>query len=966
MSLAPSQTICRFTVAAATPLPELDATLYELSHAPSGARLVWLDRPEENMTFSIAFQTQPWDDTGVFHILEHSVLCGSHRFPVKEPFVELLKSSLNTFLNAMTFPDKTMYPFSTRNQEDFVNLLRVYMDAVLRPLIHRKPEIFRQEGWHYELAPDGGASYKGVVYNEMKGAFASPDSLLGYELNRRLFPSTCYRFESGGHPEHIPELTYEAFAAAHKRLYHPSNSYIFLDGGVDIHRVLGILDEEFLSDCQPLPGPGDIPLQPAVDGGTAQVEFALPAQEELAGRARLCQAFVAGTFRDRESITGWQALTDVLTGDNQAPLKRCLLEKGLARDVSLSVYDGVLQPVLILEARDLHEEQGDQALAVLNSQLARLAEEGLDHRRILATLDNMEFQARQRDYGRMPQGLMLAIQTMESWLYGGEPAANLCVGSLYDRLRERVEAGWFEQLIERDILHNAHRCQVRMRPSHTLGQEDQQREARRLQKSQAEWTPADVERLREEQAQVESWQASPDAPEALAAIPMLRLDQIPQEPEQLPLVQEERAGLPLLRHPLSTGGITYLSLYFAADNLSPEQLTKASFLTELLGSLATEGHELEDLQRELRSLFGQLRFAVEAYGQQGDPARCRTFLCAGCSVLDSKLERALALLCEILAATRLDDSKRVYELLCQRRSALAEQITMSGNAAALGRVLARVSAEGVVQEHTGGVAYLRWLKDLENGFEDRFPALAQELAELAGSLFTRARLTVSVTSPREETAEAAARILAGALPQGAFALPARPAVTPWPPAREGIAIPADVSFAALGGAFPGAGRGQARVMARAATLAYLWNAVRVQGGAYGVSMNVTDGGFAGFSSFRDPSADRTLDCFAATADFLRQAEGLDLTGMMIGAVAQSDPLLTPRMKGRVSDGRYWRQVSWEDLCRTRRELLTTQPQDLTELAAQVERLVQEGSVCVLGSQKHLEACGEKLDSVTEL
>ncbi|MCI8385327.1 MAG: hypothetical protein HFE95_02650 [Acutalibacter sp.] len=960
-----AQHIHNFTVTAKTPVPELDARLWQMSHEKSGARLIWLERQEENKTFSIAFQTQPWDDTGVFHILEHSVLNGSRRYPVKEPFVELLKSSLNTFLNAMTFPDKTMYPVSSRNDQDFVNLVRVYMDAVLFPAIHQKPEIFRQEGWHYELDGAGQASYKGVVFNEMKGAFSSPDSLLDYEVNRRLFPDTCYQYESGGHPAHIAGLTYEDFAAAHKRLYHPSNSYIFLDGAVDIQRVLGILDEEYLGEFRQIPPPKAIPAQAPVDGGRAEITFELSAQEELKGRARLAQAFVVGSFRDREELTAWHVLADALCGDNQAPLTRKLLESGLARDVRMSLMDGILQPYVVLEAQDLDEARAGEVLEALNSEIARLAEEGLDHARVLAALDNMEFHARQRDYGRMPQGLVFAIQVMENWLYGGDPAANLSVGTLYDSLRAKVESGWFEGLLERGILHNSHRCQVLMRPSHTLGKENQEQEAQRLQEAQSAWSPADKTRLKEEQARLEAWQAEADTPEQLAAIPMLKLSEIAPQPEAIPLEVTESHGLPVLGHAIPTGGITYLNLYFALDDLGAKELTKASFLAELLSSLETEGFPMEALQRELRSRFGQLSFRVEAFTQKGEPLRCRAFFSVGASVLDSKLDRALDLLKELLTATKWNDGKRVYELLCQRRAALAEQIAMSGNAAALGRVLARTCAEGVISEHTGGVEYLRWMKDLEENFQEKFPGLAGELAALAEKIFTSARLTLSVTSSGEESLSAAAGLLAQ-LPQGAFVQPEEPVIQPWPHAREGIVIPADVSFAALGGAFPQGGQGQARVMRQAASLSYLWNVVRVQGGAYGVNMSLTNGGFGGFSSYRDPSAARTLGCYENTGEFLRGMAGEDMTGTILGAIAASEPLLTPRMRGKVSDSRYWQGISQEDLCRQRGEMLAATAQDMAELAGPVEKLAKEGSVCVLGSRKHLDDCGEQLDEITVL
>ena len=952
-----------FVLQSTRELPELSAKFHQLEHEKSGARLVWLERAEENKTFGIAFQTQPWDDTGVFHILEHSVLCGSERYPVKEPFVELMKSSLNTFLNAMTFPDKTFYPVSSRNEQDFINLMRVYLDAVLHPLIHAKPEIFYQEGWHYEIAENGEPSYKGVVFNEMKGAFASPDTLLEGEMHRRLFPDTCYRFVSGGDPAHIPELTYEQFAAAHRRLYHPSNAYIFLDGNLDINQILSILDEEFLSAYDRAPAPPTIPMQQPVSAGRSEICYELSPQEEPAGRERLAFGYVACTFRDREELAALRVLGDLLCGDNQAPLKRRMLESGLAKDVQMSLQDGIRQPWVLLEARDIAEGRTEEAASVLRGELERLVREGLDRQRILAALDNLEFQTRQRDYGRTPQGLMFGLQVLESWLYGGDPAANLSVGGLFDGLRQKCGEGYFEALLRKTLLENPHACQVLMRPSHTLGQEKQAEEAARLQAARNGWSAAEWENLRRRQARIEAWQNTPDSPEALASIPMLRLEEIPAEPEKLPLEEASANGLPVLRHTLPTGGITYLNLYFALDDLPAEQLTQAAFLCMLLGSLDTAGRDMDALQKARRSLFGDLQFSVEAYGELGQPQKCRVFLCASGSMLDGKAEKAAELLAEIVLDTVLNASEKVYALLCQQRAAFAEQIAMAGHSFAMGRVAACCTAAGAAGEYAGGIAYYRWLKDLEENFRERFPALQEGLTALAARIFCHKRLTVSITASDGKTEGVITGILANRLPEGAYSQPEASLLQPWPRRREGIVIPGDVSFALVGGVFPEACRGEAKVMGRAVSLAHLWNAVRVQGGAYGAGMVVDGVGMIGCYSYRDPSAARTLDCCRQTADFLGNLGELDMTSFILGAVAESESLLTPRMKGRTADARYWHGITYGALCRIRREMLDATAEKLAGLAEPVRAAMDGGPVCVLGSRRQIDDCAGQLDAI---
>ena len=950
-----------FSETRTVPLGELGGTLHQYTHEKTGARLCWIERAEENKTFAIAFRTIPTDDTGVFHILEHSVLCGSEKYPVKEPFVELLKNSLNTFLNAFTFPDKTMYPVCSRNQEDFLNLMSVYLDAVFHPLIAVKPEIFRQEGWHYELEPS--LSYKGVVFNEMKGAMASADARMEAACSRRMFPDTCYQYNSGGDPVSIPDLTYEQFVAAHRKFYHPSNAWIFLDGDLALEPVLSLLDT-VLSAYDRAKVDSEIAFQQPVDGGRGTETYELSLEEPLAGRARLGLAFGVGTFREREKLTALSALADVLCGNNRAPLKRCLLEKGLSKDVTLTLYDGMQQCWILLEAQDMDPEQEEAVAETLQSELRRLAAGGLDHRQVEAALDHLEFQARQRDFG-MPQGLILGLQMMESWLYGGTPEANLEVGGLFDTLREKLCQGYFESLLEALLLQNPHTCRVLLTPSHTLGQEREAAEAQRLAQAAAQWTDQARQALLEEQRAVEVWQQTPDSAAALATLPRLDLGKIAREPKALPLACMQAEGLPVLVHQVATGGILHLNWYFALDDLTPEEIPVASFLAQVLTNVPTRSHSLEELQREIRTRLGSLRFGVEAYERQGDPTRCRAFLTVQCSFLEQKRETALALVQEILTASCLEDGETIYPFVCQQRVTLTELAVQNGHNTALLRVMARTVPEGVVQELASGASFLGWLRALERNFQEKFPALGAQLQALAKKLFVRSRLTISATCETEEMARAAAAQLTQ-LPQGVCCQPACCVMKPWAKKREGIVIPGDVSYSAMGGSFPEGGSGAARVMSHVLSLEHLWNQVRVQGGAYGTGMVVRDSGFGGFYAYRDPTAARTLGCFAASAQYLRQMVGEDLTGRIIGTVAESEPVLTARLLGKAADGLYWRGITQADRCRLRRETLQTTDRELAALADALDEMGKAASVCVVGSRTQLEQCGELLEEIGTL
>lgn len=964
------ESIRGFAVTACRTLPEMDAKLWEMEHTKCGARLVWLDRANDNKTFGIAFHTLPEDDTGVFHILEHSVLCGSERYPAKEPFVELKKSSMNTFLNAMTFPDKTFYPVSSRNLKDFVNLMRVYVDAVFHPLIYSRPEIFWQEGWHYELDDNGGIPvYKGVVFNEMKGALASPDALMRNEMFRQLFPDTCYRCESGGNPRHIPDLTHEKFLENHRHFYHPANSYIFLDGRLDIAAIHDILDSEYLSAYTCRNSQPQLIIQPAVKAEPVRAYYEISPSEAAENKARLAWGFVLGDYRCREEQMAVQALADVLCGSNKAPLTRCILSAGLAQDVRFNLMDGIQQPFVMLELRNLDENRMDEAKSLVFGELRRIAEQRLDHDRLAATLANMEFFFRERS-GGMPYGVDFGISILNSWLYGGDPAANLEVGSLFASLNRKLEEGWFETLLERVFLNNDHACQVLLLPSTTLGEERREEEAARLRAAKAGWNNEEETALRARQKRLIAWQTSEDTPEVLATIPSLQLSDIAEKPEYLPIQLDTIRDIPLLRHDVATNGISYVNLYFDITDLTQEELSLASLLTSLLGRLDTDRYSSLDLQRLCRLDTGSVSFSLEPYGQVNRPENGRIYICASYSAVEAKLEAATNLVTEIMLGTRFDDTHRIELLLRQYKAQSEQSIVASGSDYAIARISAGYSIEGVVRECCGGITYFQWLKVLEKDFADYAVRLQTDLERLRKRIFTSGRLTVSVTGAAGRVDDALGNVLLDRLPVSARQTLAC-AVKPWGRKKEGIVIPADVSFAALGGNLLRYGvsySGNTQVMSKIISLTYLWNVIRVQGGAYGTGMSQRQTGNVYLYSFRDPSAAHSLGCYQRAADFLEQfcVDGVDLTGFITGAVADTEPLLMPRQQGKVSDDWYLTGLTYDAQCQIRREMLSATPKQLAALADPLRRLLTTGSICVVGSRRQLENCGEKLDTLITL
>ena len=565
-------TVHGFIVEREVPLPELDAVMYQMKHEKTGLELVWISREEENKVFGIGFETLPWNDTGVFHILEHSVLCGSKNYPVKEPFVELLKNSMNTFLNAMTFPDKTFYPVASRNDKDFVNLMRVYLDAVFYPAVYTKPEIFYQEGWHYEFDSEGKPGYKGVVFNEMKGAFADADELMDMTINRALFPDTPYRYVSGGDPTKIPDLTYEEFIESHKRFYSPSNAYVYLDGAMDIGAILGIINDEYLSSFERTKRMDPPTLQSAVDAGEQQIEYEIGADENDDGKIRLSWGRVIGTYAEREKLTAMQILSDVLTGNNQAPLTKAVLEDGLAETMRLYTIDGVANPWVKIEARNVKKENCKQVEKRIFDTLNALANGGLDHEKLEASMANLEFQMRERDYGSYPQGLILGMQVFDSWLYGGAPEANLQIGDLFVHLREKMKQGYFEHLIREELLENPHRCKVTLIPSKTAGEARRAKEAKRIEDESAMWSDKVREEIIAKQERLEAWQNSEDTPEQLAALPHLELSDLSRTPQEQPIEELVIDGQKVLVHRVNSSGITYITLYFDENHNTEAEL----------------------------------------------------------------------------------------------------------------------------------------------------------------------------------------------------------------------------------------------------------------------------------------------------------------------------------------------------------------------------------------------------------
>ena len=955
------ETIHGFRLVRAREFPELDGSLREYVHEKTGAGLCWLDRPDENKCFSIAFKTLPEDSTGVFHILEHSVLCGSDKYPVKEPFVELLKSSVQTFLNAMTYPDKTVYPVSSRKDQDLLNLMDVYLDAVFHPAIYRRPEIFRQEGWRYEGEGES-LCRQGVVLNEMKGAFASPDTLLEKELDELLFPDNCYRWVSGGDPARIPELSYEQFLAMHTKYYHPSNARISLVGSVDLEACLEKLDG-FLAPYERREIDFDIPMQRPYPARRRELPYAIGPDEDPARRTIAAWATLFSRFDDDLRNNALTVLADYLSGDDEAPLKRAVLDAGLAQDFSVGLNDGLQQTEAYWQAWNTDPDRIPALERTVRETLAHLSAEGLDRERLDACFRRYAFQLRDRDSGHMPRSLSEALDMLNTWLYGGDPAQGLLAEEAVAELEQALATDFPERLLRETFLENKHGALVVLTPSATLEAENAAKERADILARAAGWTEADRQRQAELAEALLRWQQTPDSQEALASIPMLRLSDLAPEPQPLKLRETRLGGIPVLRH--ETGSrLCFLRAHFEASDLALEELPAFSVLCRLLGSMGTRRCDRARLPLEIKRTLGRLNFAPSVM-EAGGPDRCRVLLSASLACLPEQGEAAAALLAEMLTATLWDDLPLLRDNLQQLALNAQMSLASAGHRYAAARVFSALTAHGAAQEYCSGVENARWLKQMSAADDEALRALLEQMAALARRIVTRERMLLSCG---EQTPEAALERLARAVPASGQSAPG-PAAYPLPGARrEGVAIPAAVGFAAMGANLKHQGRGYSGsipVLANVLNYTYLWGEIRVQGGAYGCGFGGRSDGDIFCYTYRDPQPVRSLDVMRNAAAWLRAfcRDEPDLTGFILGAVSMLDPLRGAEAKLGAAEGRWLRGITEEELRRWYTELLHTGPAELLALAPALEALTAGNALCVAAGKPLLDACGEELAEI---
>lgn len=955
-------------------IADLNSESYLLRHKKTGARVALLSNDDDNKVFYVGFRTTPVNSTGVAHILEHSVLCGSEHFPVKDPFVELVKGSLNTFLNAMTYPDKTLYPVASCNDKDFQNLMHVYLDAVFYPNIYKEEKIFMQEGWHYELSDkEEPLTLNGVVYNEMKGAFSSPDEVLVRELSNSLYPDTTYSFESGGDPQDIPKLSYEEFLNFHRSYYHPSNSYIYLYGDMDMAEKLDYIDKEYLSHFDERQVDSRVQSQPAPAAlNRVEKEYPIGDEEDEKENAYFAYSMSVGDTLDKELYVAFQILDYALCSAPGAPLKQALTDAGIGTDI-YSIYDnGIKQPYFSIVSKNADAKKEEEFLAIIHRVLGEIAEKGFDKKALLAGLNYYEFEYREADFGRYPKGLMYGLRMLDSWLYDdNKPFIHVEANETFTALRKKVDTGYFEALVKDYLIDNPHKSIVVLLPKKGLTEKREKEFKEQLAAYKAGLSEEDLEALIAKTKALKAYQDTPDTAENLAKIPMLTVKDIKKEATVFVNELRKSKETDILFHDLFTNGIGYLRLMFKLDKVPERLFPYLGILKGTLMLLNTEHYSYAELFNESNIKTGGISADVNVYGSIRDAQKFTLTMELKTKVLYENLEEAIGLMREIMMTSDFTDKKRIKEILAEGKSRMQGQMTSAGHSVAMTRALSGISKAAAYNELLSGIAFYRLVEKLNADFEKEAEAVSEKLKELAAIIFRPENLMVDFTGSREaaDKLPAMVEMLKASLYQnevetGHFEVTLQKE-------KEGYKTPGQVQYVCRAGNFKQKGLsydGSLRVLKVMMGYDYLWNQVRVKGGAYGCMCGFGRQGDSYFVSYRDPNLQNTVEVYEKAADYIASfdADERVMTQFIIGAISELDVPMTPAAKGAFSLSGYLADMTDADLQKERDELLGTTPDKLKGTATYIRAFMEDGCFCVVGNAEKISEAGDLFDKVDNL
>lgn len=945
-----------------------------LRHKKSGARIAILSNNDDNKVFYIGFRTPPEDETGVPHIIEHTTLCGSKKFPVKDPFIELAKGSLNTFLNAMTYPDKTVYPVASCNDQDFKNLMDVYLDAVFNPNITKYEEIFKQEGWHYELTgKDDELKINGVVYNEMKGAYSSPDEVLSSQIYRSLFPDNTYSKDSGGNPEHIPKLTYEAYLDFYHKYYHPSNSYIYLYGDMDVVERLEWLDKEYLSLYDYKKVNSEINKQPAFDEiKNVEAKYSITMDDSQENKTYLSYNRVVGDTLDEMLYQAFDVLDYALVSSPGAPVKQALIDAGIGDDVYGSYDAGILQPVFSFVAKNANASQADEFESIIENTLKEVVKTGINKEALLAGINSSEFKFREADFGQFPKGLLFGLNCLDSWLFDDmKPFIHLeCLGT-FAKLRKAVDTDYFEKLIQEYLLDNTHGSSVTVKPKRGLGNEREEALAKELSDYKASLSDEEIKKLIEDTEHLKKYQEEPSSDEDLRKLPMLTRADMKKNAMPFSNIEDELLDVKVVRHDIESNGIDYISFLFDAGDFAQSELGYLGFFTNALGLVSTEKYSYTDLANATNIYTGGISTGTASHPDIKDRNNFVFKFEVKLKVLEKNLDKALELMEQMLLSSDFTDTKRLGELVAQIKARLQANLSSSGHLVAAMRSMSSFSRYALYQDELKGIAFYRSICHIEKELSESPKSVSDKLAAIARKLFARNRMLISFTGNNEAYGNAKPsleKVIAGFDKMSAVG---NQAEVHFNTAKEAFIDASQIQYVAKTGDFICEGyeyTGALRLLRIILSYDYLWINVRVKGGAYGCMNTFLRSGESYFVSYRDPNLSDTLDVYDRIPEYIKSfsPDERDMTKYIIGTFSALDTPMNPEAKGSRSLSAYLEGITYEQIQKERNEILNAQPEDIRRLADLVEAVLKKDSICVIGNENMIKESAGLFENVEKL
>lgn len=945
-----------------------------LRHKKSGARIAILSNNDDNKVFYIGFRTPPEDETGVPHIIEHTTLCGSKKFPVKDPFIELAKGSLNTFLNAMTYPDKTVYPVASCNDQDFKNLMDVYLDAVFNPNITKYEEIFKQEGWHYELTgKDDELKINGVVYNEMKGAYSSPDEVLSSQIYRSLFPDNTYSKDSGGNPEYIPKLTYEAYLDFYHKYYHPSNSYIYLYGDMDVVERLEWLDKEYLSLYDYKKVNSEINKQPAFDEiKNVEAQYSITMDDSQENKTYLSYNRVVGDTLDKMLYQAFDVLDYALVSSPGAPVKQALIDAGIGDDVYGSYDAGILQPVFSFVAKNANASQADEFESIIENTLKEVVKTGINKEALLAGINSSEFKFREADFGQFPKGLLFGLNCLDSWLFDDmKPFIHLeCLGT-FAKLRKAVDTDYFEKLIQEYLLDNTHGSSVTVKPKRGLGNEREEALAKELSDYKASLSDEEIKKLIEDTEHLKKYQEEPSSDEDLRKLPMLTRADMKKNAMPFSNIEDELLDVKVVRHDIESNGIDYISFLFDAGDFAQSELGYLGFFTNALGLVCTEKYSYTDLANATNIYTGGISTGTASHPDIKDRNNFVFKFEVKLKVLEKNLDKALELMEQMLLSSDFTDTKRLGELVAQIKARLQANLSSSGHLVAAMRSMSSFSRYALYQDELKGIAFYRSICRIEKELSESPKSVSDKLAAIAKKLFARNRMLISFTGNNEAYGNAKPsleKVIAGF---NKMSTVGNQAEVHFNTAKEAFIDASQIQYVAKTGDFICEGyeyTGALRLLRIILSYDYLWINVRVKGGAYGCMNTFLRSGESYFVSYRDPNLSDTLDVYDRIPEYIKSfsPDERDMTKYIIGTFSALDTPMNPEAKGSRSLSAYLEGITYEQIQKERNEILNAQPEDIRRLADLVEAVLKKDSICVIGNENMIKESAGLFENVEKL